>query len=203
MHKYDEFCAIKMSSINNMKQALRPLSLYNLSNTTLIHAELSVYAAEFDRLQSLLSKLEQECFINTATDFGLTYKEKILGKARTDLSVSNRREMLLYREAITSNDFNLTFITQALIAAGIRGNIVEKPSLYQIHINCLELVDSSILKEDAEREARKFLPAHIEAFFDFRPLQWKVIDNLNKTFSQMDAKDFTWKEIDSNEFSLN
>ena len=192
-----------MSSINNINQILKPLSLYNLSSDTLIHDELSVYASEFDRLQSLLDTLEKECFINTATDFGLAYKEKISGNVQSNLSVSNRREMLLSREAITSNDFNLDFIIKSLISAGIRGSIIEKPKLYQIYINCVELVDSSILKEDAEREARKFLPAHVEAIFDFRPIQWKIIDNLDRSFLQFDNKDFTWKQIDSNEFSLN
>ena len=185
-----------------MQQVLKPLSLYKLSDDTLIHAELLTYSIEFDTLINSLNELERECFISTATDFGLSLREKIFGPIRLDLTQSSRREMLLYRGAITSNDFNLEAMAKSLVSVGIKGYIIEKPSLYQIHINCLELLDDSRSQAQVEIEAKKFLPAHLEAIFDFRPLQWVQIDAMDKTCLEMDNKDYTWAQIDSNDFTL-
>ena len=105
--------------------------------------------------------------------------------------------MLIYRYSITSNDFNKESIEKALIAAGIRGYIIEMPSENRIYINCLELFDTMVTNTMAQVEAEKFLPAHLLYDFDFRPLQWAQIEDKDLTFSQMDAADLTWGQINN------
>lgn len=188
-----------MNMLDSMKSKLEPLCLYNFSDSSLVNKELKAYVEGLNNLYDMLKELEKECFISTAQDYGLSLREKMYSSVRSNLTIDERREMLNYRYSITSNDFNKQSIEKALIAAGIRGYIIEVPKENKIYINCLELFDTMVTKNMAQEEAEKFLPAHLLYDFDFRPLQWIQIEDKNMTFSQMDAKDLTWNEIDSYE----
>lgn len=186
-----------MNSIDLLKSKLEPLGLYNLEQKSLIYAELMAYAVAFDVLYDKLEEIEREMFVDTAESYGLVTREKAFGYKKTNVSANIRREMLNTRSSITSNDFNKEKIENSLKAAGIEGYIIEVPSEYLMHINCLEVVDTEASNEETESMARKFMPAHIETIFDFRPLQWTQIETKDLTFSQMESNNLTWYEIDN------
>lgn len=186
-----------MSTLNSLKQTLRPLGLYNLDDTTLINAELSAYALVLDEVEALLAELEQERFVVTAEDYGLAMRERILGAEQKDKTVEARRNLLLLRQSITSNDFNKTSLEKVLKNSGIIGYIIESPMNNLIYINCLDLEDSIADKEALKAVVAEFLPAHLECIFDFRNLQWNSIDSKNISFDEMDEKGLTWDDIDN------
>ena len=179
-----------------MKNKLKPLSIYSLNDDTLIMAELSAYAEEFDRLYNLLLELERECFIKTATSYGLSSRERPYTSPRADLSFDDRRKMLLYRMSITSSDFNKESMESALLAAGINGYIIETPNEFKIEINALELFDTMVTENEAVLAAEQFLPAHLTYVFDFRKSQWLELEAQDLTFDEIDAKDLTWEQFD-------
>lgn len=185
-----------MESLRSMKKKLESLKLYNLEENSLINAELSTYAKEFDKIYEFLLELERECFIKTATDYGLSLKESHYTSPRIDLSCDDRRKMLLYRLSITSNDFTKEDIEKALFASGIDGYIIESPNDQKIEINVLDLFDTMVTDYEAKSMAEKFMPAHLYCTFDFRPIQWSQIDSKDLTFDEFDSKDLTWHELD-------
>ena len=185
-----------MDSLVSIKNKLEPLSIYDLSNDTLIMAELSTYADELNMVSEKLFELERECFIKTATDYGLSLRERSYTSPRVDLSCEDRREMLFYRLSVTSNDFNKKSIEKALMSSGIRGYVIESTNELKMEVNVLESVDTMATDYEAKLMAEKFLPAHLSYAFDFRPRQWEQIDAEDLTFGEMDAKDLTWDELD-------
>lgn len=184
------------NTLDILKRKLRPLSLYSLSEDSLIHAELAAYAVGLDLLLYKLHELERECFISTAETYGLNLRERVFGSVRSELLIQSRRDMLIYRGAITANDFNRDSTGRALMAAGINGYIVEDPSKNEIHINCMELVDTTLSVEQIKEQSQKFLPAHLVVNFDFGKLTWDYIDGKDLAFSEIDTCDLTWSEID-------
>lgn len=186
-----------MESINLLKSKLSPLGLYNLNQGSLVYAELASYAVAFDILYDQLEEIEKEMFVDTAESYGLFLREKAFGYKRNNISVTARREMLNYRSSITSSNFNKEKIEDALKASGINGYVIEIPNEYLMHINCLDVIDTEVSNEEIENRAKKFMPAHIETIFDFRPLQWSYIESLDLSFERMDLNDLTWNEIDN------
>lgn len=186
-----------MSSLNSMKQKLRPLGFYDLNDDTLISAELSAYAVALDEISATLDEIERECFVSTAESYGLGMRERMLGPEQTNKSVEKRRKQLLYRSAITANDFTKSSLEKALAASGIIGSIVEYPSQNSVHINCSGLVSDSLEKSEAQSMVEEFLPAHLECIFNFSTLQWDSIDAKENTFDEMEARNLTWDEIDN------
>ncbi len=186
-----------MSSLNSMKQKLRPLGFYDLNDDTIISAELSAYAVVLDEINATLAEIERECFVNTAESYGLGMRERMLGPEQTNKPVDERRNQLLYRSAITANDFTKSSLERALLVAGLDGSIVEYPDQNSVHINCSGLTNGSLDKVAAQKMVEEFLPAHLECVFNFSALQWDSIDALGNTFDEMDARGLTWDEIDN------
>lgn len=184
-----------MSILNSMKQKLHPLGIYSLSDTSKITAELTAYSEALDEIEAQLQELEQERFLATAKTYGITMRELTIGPEQKYEKLEKRRNTLLHRWAISETDFNKKAIESLLKTEGINGYIIEVPEKNTIYINCLSL-DVRRSNKDAKKEAiSQFLPAHLECVFDFRNLQWQVIDAKNYTFDGMDARNLTWDDI--------
>ena len=186
-----------MSTIESIKRVLNPLGLYNLNDESLVTKELTVYSEELDLLRTELQNILKEFFINTAADYGIYLREKIFGSVKTDLPISERRKILLNRYSEKSYGYNRESVEKSLISAGINGYITEYPQRDLLYINCINIFDTTVTKEMAERIILEFVPAHLDVEFDYRVLTWEYIDNLDLSFSNIDEIDLTWESIDS------
>lgn len=102
--------------------------------------------------------------------------------------------MLLERGSITAADHTRAALEAQLLAAGIRGNIVERFG-DGIYVNVHEVL--GISETAAAAEAADFLPAHLPCTLDFGQNTWDAVDARDMTFAQMDLKNRTWDEIDA------
>ncbi len=184
------------SQFINLQQILRPLEIYSLSGDTLVDIELKAYAEGLNILQQELETLEKEAFISTASSYGLALRESLTGRVKDLVDVESRRDMLLYRSSITSNDFTKEDIENALISCGIDAQISENFDGNSIYVSCSALMDEFNSQEDVIKTAMEFLPAHLQINFDFRSFCWDDIDSNELTFDEMDSKNMNWNEIE-------
>ena len=87
-----------MTAYQSMKAKLLPLGLYAFSEGGAVDCELKAYAAELDRLYGEIDTLYREAFIATAESYGLSERERFAGKVRDDLTVAERRALLMESE---------------------------------------------------------------------------------------------------------
>ena len=83
-----------MNSFSSMKNKLSAIGIYNIENGSNIYNELKAYSVELDRIFSELDTMLREYFIETAQSYGITLREKFLGREKTEYSLEKRREML-------------------------------------------------------------------------------------------------------------
>lgn len=186
-----------MRAADSIYAKLRPLGLYSLTGDTLVDAELKAYEAGLDLIYEALELLERENFIATARDEGLVLRELAFGPRRDDLPVETRRSMLFYRGAVTVNDFDRESIVRAMRAVGLDVAVTEDVPGKRLYINCLNVLDANKSKERLAEEAALFLPAHLEAEFDFGYLTWDYIDETERSFDGWDALDYAWDALDT------
>lgn len=186
-----------LSTIETIKRVLSPLCLYNLNDESLVTKELTVYSDEIDLLHTELENILKEFFINTATDYGIYLRERIFGSIKSNLPLNERRKILLNRYSEKSYKCNKKSVEKSLISAGMNGYITEYPERNLLYINCLNMFDTTITREMAERIILEFIPAHLDVEFDYRTLTWEHIDNLDLDFSNIDETDLTWENIDN------
>lgn len=87
------------NSLESMLDKLAPIGLYNTGEGSALEKELSVYSAALDEAFSLLDELERECYISTAEDYGLSEREKVSDRERSDLETEVRRDRLMRAES--------------------------------------------------------------------------------------------------------
>ena len=180
---------------SSMCDALAPLSLYEFDDTNVSY-ELQAYALVLDEINIKLTDMLKECFIETASDYGLSNREIVIGAVRDDLSVNKRRDMLRLRESITSSSFTLGEIKKSLESFGLQSVIYEYPHLFTVVI---EAVGSYSLAQQAwiRAQVEKIMPAHLSVQVIFGGPTWDNSDEKNNTFSYIDALDLSWDDIDS------
>lgn len=97
-----------MSAAESLKKGLLPLGIYPLRETGAVWRELCAYAAALDTVNEMLDEILRESVVKTAESFGLEMLELITGAPRTELSLKQRREMLIARLSLTYGDFTLS-----------------------------------------------------------------------------------------------
>lgn len=89
-----------MTSYESMKQKHEQTGLYCVSENSNISCELKAYAAGLDILWAELEKIERECYVVTAEDYGLSKREEFLGYDRQQLGLEERRNLLCTAEQV-------------------------------------------------------------------------------------------------------
>lgn len=183
------------SAYTSMVEALTPLSIYEFENTN-VGYELLSYSLVLDEINEKLTKLLDECFIESASDYGLENRELIIGAVRNDLSVDKRRSMLKLRESITSSSFTLSEIKKSLESFGLQSKIYEYPSLYIVVIDAIGSY-STELQAWIRSQVEKIMPAHLQVQVVFGGPTWEQSDTKDNTFSYIDSMGLTWGDIDN------
>ena len=93
-----------MSEFAQMKQLLEDTGLYDVTDGSLIKAELMAYAAGLDTYFDALDSLKRECFVATAEDYGLQYRENLLRQLNLLTTTAGRRNALLKAFSLTNAD---------------------------------------------------------------------------------------------------
>ena len=176
-----------------MRAALRETGLYSGAGK-IVSAELAAYGAGLSLLFGAVEAVRRTMLVGTADAAGLAAFERLFRITPSSDSVENRRAMLLERGSVTGSDNTRAALERQLLAAGIRGNIVEHFG-DGIYLNVHEVL--GISETAAAAEAADFLPAHLPCTLDFGKNTWDAVDAREMTFAQMDLKNRTWNEIDA------
>lgn len=184
-----------MRAMDSMREKLLPLRLYRMDGESRVEAELSAAAEGLDLVYQALERLTQEAFVETAEGLGFAMRELAFGSERTDLPLELRREMLLYRGAVTVNDNTKESVERALFSIGLRAELWEAPREQKLYVICYEVLDQQVTRYRLKQSALRFLPAHLEIIFDFGKVTWAYLQETEKTFQQLEEPEYTWEQI--------
>lgn len=187
-----------MSKIyESMVNSLTPLQIYNISQGSLVNAELLSYCAALDDLEGELDGLLKEMFITTAESYGIENYEKIWGAPRNDLPLEKRKEMILKRLSTNYDDFSLAAMEEFLLSLNMDARIIENPADYQVYVDCNKTVYTKAQRKWIEREIKNFFPAHLHVYVDFRTIDWDDLDALKRIYNNIDNLRYTWDDIEN------
>jgi hypothetical protein len=180
-----------------MRSILAGLRLYNLSEGSLVSAELAAYDAAFLVIEELLGQLRRDSFVSTAEGEALRRFERLVGlPEREERGDSGRRELILYRMSIAPFDFTPEGMLRSVRAAGVEASLTEDPANERLVIHSLGLIDPTLTHETAVNRLEKLVPAHLDWDLDFGFTDWTKFDRLGYTWEQLDGLDFDWDHAD-------
>lgn len=187
-----------MDALESMTEKLRATGLYALTGATTADFELAAYAAGLDCAAAALAQLQRESFAATASDYGLTLRERQFGLLSAG-EEEQRRAAVLGFGAVTPNDFTKGGVARAFKTAGLDCEICENPAARKLYLNCPDTITDETARNRAADAAKMFLPAHLSAELDFRRISWNNIDLKDDAFDARDALGLTWDAIDGYE----
>ena len=150
-----------MSSYDSMKEKLDEIGTYNISTGSNISNELAACAEGLDGLFDSLETMTKEYYIETAEDYGITRREKFLGKERTEYSTEKRREMLKLLEQNMGGKCTTEAFSDILKSCGLSDfSFKESPTNYRLSININDVLTNEqkdIVKQRVDSE----FPLHL------------------------------------------
>lgn len=150
-----------MDSYTSMKNKLQSTGLYEISEESNISDELKAYAFGLDCLFAELDEMTREYFVSTAESYGLTERERFVGKVREEYSNEKRREMLKIQEQMMGNDCNKSSFEMFLEGLGLSDfEITENFSGQTVTIQINDTLASETKKMVEEKINAEF-PAHL------------------------------------------
>ncbi len=185
-----------MSVLDSLKKRLKPLHIYNITEGSNIQNELECYAVGLELLRQECDTMLRECFFATSETYGLENAERLWGNVRSDLTLAERRQMLITRSAFGYDDFTLQGIQKLLSFLGVEGVIYEYPSSQRIVVDTKSAQLTQGKKNWIYSQLCALLPAHLDIDVLWGDFCFDDIESKNLTFDQMDSRNFTWAEID-------
>ena len=188
---------IQSRSGKRMLSVLTPLRLYKLDENSRIYAELAAYDTAFIVLEGLLRQAWLSAFVQTATGASLRRYEMLVGlPERADMDEQTRRELVIYRLSVAPFDFTAEKMLGSMRAAGIEAGLTEYPENERLVVRSISLIDPTLTIEIAKTRLESLVPAHLEWDLDFGFTDWGLFENLNYTWTQLDALNCEWGELD-------
>ena len=156
-----------MTAYESMSTKLLQTGLYGIEQGGAVDCELKAYAVELDRIYTELDILLREAFVLTAQTYGISEREKFIGKERSDLTLARRRELLMLREMRASGGHGSADLNQLLEALGVTDYTV---TIVQRHCKITITVNDSLTDEqkaDFEKGVKAFTPVTFETIFEY------------------------------------
>lgn len=150
-----------------MSSKLLQTGLYGIEQGGAVDCELKAYAVELDRIYTELDILLREAFVLTAQTYGISEREKFIGKERSDLTLARRRELLMLRETRASGGHGSADLNQLIEALGVTDYTV---TIVQRHCKITITVNDSLTAEqkaDFEKGVKSFTPVTFETIFEY------------------------------------
>ena len=177
---------------------LSALRLYNLSEESLISAELSAYDAAFCVLEELLAEIARDTFVQTAENDALSRFVSLVGlPPRSDISAASRRELVIYRMSVAPYDFTAIRMLGSARAAGIEAKIIEDPPGERLRVSTIYLIDPTLTNELTRERLESLLPAHLDWELHFGFSTWNHLDSLDLTWNELNALNTPWQDADT------
>lgn len=140
-----------------MKSVLEKTGLYDVSEGSVIYAELMAYAEGLDIYFNELERLKKECFVLTAEGEGLEVREAMFGRMNLDDSLSGRRNAIIKAMSVCGKDFDLSGMEKVRDSFNAHGTFSFDPVEFKVIFTCtddLSASQASLLEE----QMKVFMP---------------------------------------------
>jgi len=145
---------------------------------------------ELQALKEAAEDVQNQIFVDTATDIGLSNYEEMLDLSSTG-ELSERRDMIKAKIQGFGSVTYLKFKNILRLLLGDEAIFIEDFPSQTILIKGLSDIRRMI---SLQEEIRKIVPAHLRIFYEW--FIWNYLDLLGWTWDEFDALNLTWNELE-------
>lgn len=150
-----------------MKSKLVATGLYTADDGSNTAEEISAFAQGLDIMFDTLDEMTREYFIATAQSYGITERERFIGKERSELTTEKRREMLMIQEQMMGNSCSKEAFDLMLQGLGLSDfTITESFSTQAVTVTINDVLTAEIKQMIEEKILAEF-PCHLDITVTF------------------------------------
>lgn len=179
-----------------LKELLRPLGVYDLSEASLSGSELAAAGAALDGCCAAIERAEREAILSTAEAEGLTLREDLFAHRPADYGVPLRREAIAALLQVSGDSFTLADINRAIRGCGIRALAQETGTFGHIRVIFPDVGGIPEGFEQIRDVILDLIPCHLETEFYFRYITWAECEAKGFTWAMIHAAKHTWHSFE-------
>lgn len=185
-----------MSCGGNLKELLRPLRVYDLTQGSFNAAELDAVGAALDQNQKVLEEIQREMLLSTAEDRGLEAIEALLVRRPVTSTLEGRRLALAALLRISGDSFTLQAINDNLRGCGLNAQALEsdRPGYVQVRFPDVPGIPEGV--EEMKAIIESILPAHLNIEYVYWYVTWALMEERFATWGDIEAISPTWDELE-------
>lgn len=174
-----------------LKQLLRPLGVYDLTDGSFSAGELDALGAELDKVWDDLQENQRESIVSSALSDGLTRYERLFGVLPESPTTESRRAAIAALMQVAGDSFSAAALSNCLAACGVAAQVEETDTAGTLAVSFPGRmgVPEGFARMKAILEM--LLPCHLTAEYRFRYALWRDIAGL--TWGR--AAGMTWGEL--------
>ena len=179
-----------------LKNLLKPLGVYDLSDGSLSGSELDALGLELDHIHGYIDYAEQESTLFTAKGEGLDRREAMFARAPVHYSTQLRRNAVAALLRIGLDSFTLDAINDTISGCGIKALAQEKETFGYIRVIFPEVAGVPPEFEQISRIILDIIPCHLDVEFYFRYLTWEECHTFGYTWNIIHSNQWSWHEFE-------
>lgn len=179
-----------------LKNLLKPLGIYDLSEGSLNGNELDAIGLGLDNINARFGYVEREGSLSTAESEGLDRREALFARAPVHYSTALRRAAIAALLRIGMNSFTLDAINDTISGCGIKALAQEKDQFGYIRVIFPEVAGIPPEFDQISRIILDIIPCHLDVEFYFRYLTWAECHSFGYTWAIVHNNEWTWHEFE-------
>ena len=179
-----------------LKELLRPLGIYDLSDGTVNGGELDAVGAELDGCAGALEETEREMLLTTAENFGLENIEVLLAHRPPAWDLEHLRAALAALLRIGDDSYTLAAINDNLAGCGLNAVVSETEEQGVVEVRFPEVPGIPDGFESMRVIIEDIIPCHLLIRYVYWYITWNMVEEKFVTWGALDQANLTWTELE-------
>jgi hypothetical protein len=179
-----------------LKELLRPLGIYDLSDGTINVGELEAIGAELDRLELALDRVQKEMLLTTAEEEGLALIEELLVHCPQPLDLAHRRAALAALLRIGGDSYTLEAINDNLAGCGLNAKVSETDELGVVEVRFPEVPGIPDGFAEMSQIIEDIIPCHLLIRYVYWYITWEMVGEKFRTWGALEQAGLTWEALE-------
>ena len=173
-----------------LRELLRPLGVYELSESSFSGGELEARGTGLDGLWSRAQLQQRESIVMTAENSGLEAYEALFRNRPAAVGVDARRAAIAALLQIGDDSFTLSALTKCLTGCGVQVALEETGTPGTINVSFPDLIGEPPQWETVRTIIEDILPCHLLINYRFRYRTWGDVLEAGITWGM--AAEMSW-----------
>ena len=185
-----------MGYCDHLKELLRPLGIYDLSDGTINVGELEAVGAQLDEAEARLELIQRDMLLTTAEALGLERIESLLVHIPQPLDLAHRRAALAALLRISGDSFTLAAINDNLAGCGLTAVVSETGEPGVVEVRFPEVPGIPDGFDQMDRIITDIIPCHLLIRYVYWYITWEMVERKFVTWGALDQAGLTWEALE-------